>query len=159
MLVETFIFELWNMSVSVRKQWQFVSDKAGRLELNHLSLPLLLSSQLKVFGSLDGMLKSIDFIPNASIFSLSYLVLPLALGALEPQHQLLGGLRLLPQDGLGLTTETLLFTVVPGCTKLEIELQDFRIYLLLPWACLDSADFLYWVTLNSLWDKHLGWGQ
>ena len=90
-----------------------VSDKAGRLELNHLSLPLLLSSQLKVFGSLDGMLKSIDFIPNASIFSLSYLVLPLALGALEPQHQLLGGLGLLPQDGLGLTSETLLFAVVP----------------------------------------------
>merc|ERR1719266_2700661 len=74
-----------------------VSDKAGRLELNHLSLPLLLSSQLKVFGSLDGML-----------------VLPFALGALEPQHQLLGGLGLLPQDGLGLTTETLLFTVVPS---------------------------------------------
>ena len=57
MLVETFIFELWNMSDSVKKHRQFVSDKAGRLELNHLSLPLLLSSQLKVFGSLDGMLK------------------------------------------------------------------------------------------------------
>ena len=50
------------------------------------------------------------------------LVLPLADGALQLEHQLLGGLGLLPQDGLGLTTETLLLTVVPSCTKLEIEL-------------------------------------
>ena len=41
------------------------------------------------------------------------LMLPLALGALDPQDQLLGGLCLLPQDGLGLTAETLLFPVVP----------------------------------------------
>ena len=43
----------------------------------------------------------------------SHLVLPLALGALQPQHQLLGGLGLLPQDRLGLTSESLLLTVVP----------------------------------------------
>ena len=42
----------------------------------------------------------------------TYLVLPLALGTLQPQHQLLGGLCLLPQDGLGLTSESLLLTVV-----------------------------------------------
>ena len=42
------------------------------------------------------------------------LVLPLADGALQLEHQLLGGLGLLPQDGLGLATKTLLFTVVPG---------------------------------------------
>ena len=42
-----------------------------------------------------------------------YLMFPLASGALNPQDQLLGGLGLLPQDGLGLTAEPLLFTVVP----------------------------------------------
>ena len=69
------------------------------LELDHLSLALLLSSQLEMFGSLDGDL-----------------VLPLACRALEPQDQLLGGLCLLPQDGLGLTSETLLLTIVPTPT-------------------------------------------
>ena len=42
-----------------------------------------------------------------------HLVLPLADGALHPEHQLLGGLRLLPQDGLGLTSKALLLAVVP----------------------------------------------
>merc|ERR1712228_434094 len=78
-----------------------VSDKAGRqedgLELDHLSLALLLSPELEVLRSLDRTL-----------------VLPLALGALQPQHQLLGGLGLLPQDGLGLTTESLLLAIVPA---------------------------------------------
>ena len=41
-----------------------------------------------------------------------YLVLPLALGALQLEDELLGGLRLLPQNGLGLTSEALLLTVV-----------------------------------------------
>ena len=45
---------------------------------------------------------------------MSHLVLPLALGALQPEHQLLGGLGLLPQDGLGLTSKSLLLAVVPG---------------------------------------------
>lgn len=40
----------------------------------------------------------------------------LALGALHTQHNLLGGLGLLPEDGLGLTTETLLFTIVTTTT-------------------------------------------
>merc|ERR1719471_31770 len=69
----------------------------GSLELDHLSLALLLSSQLEMLGSLDGTL-----------------VLPLALSALQPQDQLLGGLGLLSQDGLGLTSESLLLTVVPA---------------------------------------------
>ena len=42
------------------------------------------------------------------------LVLPLADGALQLEHKLLGGLGLLPQDGLGLASEALLLTVVPG---------------------------------------------
>ena len=41
------------------------------------------------------------------------LVLPLADGALQLEHQLLGGLGLLPQDGLGLASEALLLAVVP----------------------------------------------
>ena len=41
------------------------------------------------------------------------LVLPLADGALHPEHQLLRGLRLLPQDGLRLASKALLLAVVP----------------------------------------------
>ena len=47
----------------------------------------------------------------------AHLVLPLALGALQPEDQLLGGLGLLPQDGLGLTSESLLLAVVPGIVE------------------------------------------
>ena len=58
--------------------------------------------------------------PPPGSLSLNYLVLPLALGALQPQHQLLGSLGFLSQDGLGLTSETLLFTVVPVYIELEL---------------------------------------
>merc|ERR1719461_1290022 len=75
----------------------YLAKQCQCLELDHLALALLLSSQLEVLGSLDGAL-----------------VLPLALGALQPEHQLLGGLGLLPQDGLGLASEALLLTVVPA---------------------------------------------
>ena len=44
----------------------------------------------------------------------THLILPLALGTLQPQNQLLGSLGLLPQDGLGLATESLLLAIVPG---------------------------------------------
>ena len=43
----------------------------------------------------------------------NYLVLPLAFCALELEDQLLGGLGLLPQDGLGLTSESLLLAIIP----------------------------------------------
>lgn len=36
----------------------------------------------------------------------------LALGALHAQHNLLGGLGLLPEDGLGLASESLLLAIV-----------------------------------------------
>jgi len=74
-------------------------DKRHRdwvLELDHLTLPLLFTSQLEVLGPLDG-----------------HLVLPLADRALHPEHQLLGGLCLLPQDRLGLTSKALLLAIVP----------------------------------------------
>ena len=45
-------------------------------------------------------------------FHFAHLVLPLALGALQPEDQLLGGLGLLPQDRLGLTSESLLLAVI-----------------------------------------------
>ena len=82
-----------------------------------------------------------------------HLVLPLADGALHSEHQLLGGLRLLPQDGLGLTSKALLLAIVPVMFIIEGYLQKqmfskWKTHLLLPWACLDSADFLYWVTLK-----------
>ena len=65
------------------------------LELNHLSLPLLVSSELKVLGPLDGHLETM-----------------LACTALQTKYQLLGSLGLLTQNRLGLTTKTLLFSVV-----------------------------------------------
>jgi len=65
------------------------------LELDHLSLPPLVTSQLEVLGPLDWALP-----------------LSLALQALKTKDQLLGGLGLLPEDGLGLTSETLLLAVV-----------------------------------------------
>ena len=43
----------------------------------------------------------------------TYLVLPLADGALHLEDQLLRGLRLLPQDRLRLTPEPLLLAVIP----------------------------------------------
>ena len=43
----------------------------------------------------------------------AHLVLPLADRALHPEHQLLGGLSLLPQNRLGLTSKTLLLAIVP----------------------------------------------
>ena len=41
-----------------------------------------------------------------------YLVFPLTLSALQLEDQLLGGLGLFPQDGFGLTSKSLLFTVI-----------------------------------------------
>ena len=43
----------------------------------------------------------------------NHLVLPLALGALNLEDQLLGGLGLTPQDGLGLTSKSSLLSIVP----------------------------------------------
>ena len=65
------------------------------LELDHLPLPLLVSSQLEVLGPLDGHLETV-----------------LARATLQTKDQLLGSLGLLTQNRLGLTTETLLFSVV-----------------------------------------------
>lgn len=50
---------------------------APHLELDHLSLPLLVTAQLEMFAALDGKLS-----------------LHLAFGALQLQHQLLGSLGL-----------------------------------------------------------------
>merc|ERR1719284_2223245 len=90
----------WSCEIMVtRSQSRHGNKMIQHLELDHLSLALLLSSQLKVLGSLDWAL-----------------VLPLAICALQPQHQLLGGLGLLPQDGLGLTSESLLLPIIPTST-------------------------------------------
>ena len=44
--------------------------------------------------------------------NVAHLVLPLALGALQPEDQLLGGLGLLPQNRFGLTSKSLLLSVI-----------------------------------------------
>ena len=65
--------------------------------LRHLRL--LLGLQLKVLAALQSALQLVA-----------------ALGALQTQHHLLRGLCLLVEDGLGLTTETLLLAVVTTLT-------------------------------------------
>ena len=47
------------------------------------------------------------------------LLLGLAHSALHSEHDLLGGLGLLLEDGFGLTTETLLFSVITSTTLRE----------------------------------------
>ena len=69
------------------------------LELDHLSLALLVASQLEVLAALQGSLLAV-----------------LALCALHTQHNLLGGLGLLPEDGLSLATKSLLLAVVTTTT-------------------------------------------
>merc|ERR1719432_74434 len=80
------------------------------LILDHNSLPLLLTTQLEVLGSFD-----------------SNLVLPLALGALNLEDQLLGGLSLTPQDGLGLTSKSSLLSIVPPSTLGHFALSRFLV--------------------------------
>lgn len=62
-------------------------------------LLLLVTTELEVLASLERNVRSV-----------------LALGALETQNDLLGGLGLLVEDGLGLTTVTLLLPVVTTLT-------------------------------------------
>merc|ERR1719477_455641 len=66
-----------------------------QLKLDHLSLSLLVSSQLEMFASLQ-----------SDLFS------ELALTTLHSQDNLLCGLGFLVMNGPGLTTKTLLFTFV-----------------------------------------------
>ena len=62
-------------------------------------LLLLVTTELEVLATLEGNVRAV-----------------LALGALETQNDLLGGLGLLVEDGLGLTTVTLLLPVVTTLT-------------------------------------------
>lgn len=72
-----------------------LKDYIIQLELNHLPLPLLVSSQLKVLASLQSNLGT-----------------ELAVGAFQPQDDLLGSLGLLSEDRLGLAAISLLFPVI-----------------------------------------------
>merc|ERR1719378_1535753 len=72
--------------ISASKQPSSTSSFFPLLELEHLSL-LLLASELEMLATLDG-----------------HLVLALAIGALQTEDDLLGGLGLLSEDGLGLTS-------------------------------------------------------
>lgn len=75
------------------------------LELNHLSLALLVTAKLEMFAALERGLFAV-----------------LAIDAFHTEHNFLGGLSLLSEDGLRLTTETFLFTIVTtttlGCLSL-----------------------------------------
>jgi len=81
------------------------------LELEHLSLLLLLASELEMLATLDG-----------------HLVLALAISALQTEDDLLGGLGLLSEDGLGLTSVSLLLAIV---TPLALGLERILAFLVL----------------------------
>merc|ERR1739845_229242 len=112
MFLLLFYFSRWTSAVSLLKKrrehrctkhnvsfWvngdMMTRFKKPRLKLDHLSLALLVTSQLKMLGTLDGNLLA-----------------TLALSAFQTKYQLLCSLGLLPQDGFRLTTETLLFAIV-----------------------------------------------
>lgn len=73
-----------------------------RLENEGSTLGLLVTTQLEVLAALQGELE-----------------LGLALDALQPQDNLLGGLSLLVEDRLGLTTITGLLSVVTSLSLRE----------------------------------------
>jgi hypothetical protein len=75
------------------------NKEIAKLEDKSSTLGLLVTTQLEVLAALQ-----------------SELLLGLALSALETQDDLLGGLRLLVEDGLGLTTVTALLPVVTTLT-------------------------------------------
>merc|ERR1712127_585551 len=72
---------------------------AASLVAARSTLGRLLLAELEVLAALDGVLLAV-----------------LALGALKTKGDLLGGLGLLAEDGLGLTTETRLLPVVTTLT-------------------------------------------
>ena len=69
------------------------------LKLNHLTLAFFVTSKFEMLGTFDGDLHT-----------------AFALGALQPEDQLLRSFCLLSQNGIGLTTETLFFTIVTPFT-------------------------------------------
>merc|ERR1719490_232449 len=88
-----------------RRDW--VDDAC--LELDHLSLPLLVASQLEVLRSLQRHLDA-----------------PLALRALHTQH-VLRRLGLFPQDGFGLSAESLLLPVITPSPLSKFGLLGFLV--------------------------------
>merc|ERR1711942_277649 len=85
-------------------------SSSSSLGLEHLAL-LLLASELEMLASLDGDL-----------------VLALAISALQSEDDLLGGLGLLSEDGLGLSSVSLLLAIV---TPLALSLERVLAFLVL----------------------------
>jgi hypothetical protein len=117
------------------RRYTFVLHKDG-LELESLSLLLLITTKFEVLASLQCELE-----------------LGLALGAFETENDLLGGLSLLVENLLGLTTITTLLTVVSSLT-LGVEgsltglvLGDLVLSVL-------SALLALAVGSSSLWNVH-----
>merc|ERR1719285_1487501 len=92
------------------------------------------SIELEVLGPLDGNL-----------------VLPLADRALHPEHQLLRGLRLLPQDRLRLASKALLLAVIPPSA---LSLLTLSRLLVLRHLELSVFVALGTVGVPGFWDIH-----
>merc|ERR1712083_988145 len=84
---------------------------ADSLKLEHLSLLLLLASELEMLASLD-----------------RHLILALAVRAFQSENDFLSGLSLLSEDGFGLSTISLLLAVV---TPLSLSRQRVLAFLIL----------------------------
>lgn len=82
----------------------------GNLELNHLTLPLLITTQFKVFASFQWNLFSV-----------------FAFRTFHPQNNFLCCFCFLPEDGLGLTAKTLLFAVITSSALRGMSLLTFLI--------------------------------
>lgn len=96
------------------------------------------------------------------------LVLEGALSALETEHDLLGGLSLLVEDGLSLATETRLLAVITTlacalvldrCARHPSDTSAARNERSVPCAKTEALPVLYWVTLWLVCFLHFLLGQ
>lgn len=106
----------------------------SNLKLQSLTLLLLVTTQLEVLTSLQ-----------------SQLGLGLTVDTLQSQHNLLGGLSLLVENWLGLTTETGLLTVVSSLTLSEQRSLTSLVLGNLVLGVL-SALLTLTVSLSELWN-------
>merc|ERR1719171_3318454 len=115
-----------------------VHVRLTRLELDHLSLSLLVSSKFEMFASFNGNLLT-----------------SFAFSAFHSQHNLFGGLSLLVENGFGLTSVSALFPVVTAFSLSEQgSLTSFVLRDLVQGMLL--AVLVRTVGLTSFWDVDHG---
>lgn len=111
----------WQRSVCAMQETQKPNKEIERLENQSSTLGLLVTTVEKTVRA-DLIANHNRDIPKLEVLAAlqSQLLLGLAGSALETQDNLLGGLGLLVEDGLGLTTVT---TLLPVVTTLTLGVQ------------------------------------